>query len=278
MELTPEEVFALINTDNQFPIDFDVAWKWVGYNQKSDAKKILEATFDEGFDFSGEFLKNSRRGRPQEKIFLSVDCFKQFCMVAGTEKGKEVRRYFLNCETELKRRIEEERNQFKPDKQQVLMAAMVSQDVVSRKPKFDEDFYAMIYRLYGRGLKNHDPKSNARSPLVALLTNKLVYDRMLGGVASGGVKDTLNKVNPRRESGTRKDKHHWHFKELGRFHLETHIYAVKAIANIIPDGRWDLFMQMIERAFPNDAPLQLTLWSIHEQLEMELLKGLPESN
>jgi hypothetical protein len=28
-----------------------------------------------GFDFSGEFLKNGKRGRPVEKIFLTIDCF-----------------------------------------------------------------------------------------------------------------------------------------------------------------------------------------------------------
>ena len=276
MELTPEEVFALINTDNQFPIDFDVAWQWIGYTRKSDAKEVLESRFDKGFDFCGELRKNSKRGRPSEELFLTVDCFKQFCMVAGTQKGKEVRRYFLDCERELKRRIEEERNQFKPGKQQVLMAAMVSQDTVSRYPKFDDEFYTMLYRLYGKGLKDRDPKS--RPPYVAILTNKIVYDRMLGGVASGGVKDTLNQVNPRRASGTHKDKHHWHLKELGRFHLQTHLYTLKAIANMIPDGRWDLFMQAIKQAFPGDEPLQLTLWSIYEQIQMETLGDLPESN
>jgi phage anti-repressor protein len=39
--------------------------------------------------------------------------------MAGTQKGREIRIYFLNCEAELKRRIEEERNQSSQDRQRV---------------------------------------------------------------------------------------------------------------------------------------------------------------
>jgi anti-repressor protein len=116
MELTSEIVFAIIQSDKEFSVDFDIAWQWIGYSRKSDAKELLEDRFDNGFDFCGEFRKNGKRGRPIEKIFLTIDCFKQFCMMAGTQKGKEVRRYFLNCESELKRRIEEERSQSKQNR------------------------------------------------------------------------------------------------------------------------------------------------------------------
>jgi hypothetical protein len=30
--------------------------------------------------------------------FLTADCFKAFCMMAGTEKGKQVRKYYLKIE------------------------------------------------------------------------------------------------------------------------------------------------------------------------------------
>jgi anti-repressor protein len=73
----------------------------------------LEGSFDKGFDFCCEFSKNGQRGRPLEKIFLTIDCFKQFCMMAGTQKGKEVRRYFINCESELKKLLQQERDRNK---------------------------------------------------------------------------------------------------------------------------------------------------------------------
>lgn len=34
-------------------------------------------------------------GRPKTLIFLSVDCFKHFCMLAKTAKGKEIRDYYI---------------------------------------------------------------------------------------------------------------------------------------------------------------------------------------
>ncbi len=281
MQLTEEIVFGLLQSDQDFPIDFDDAWKWIEYTQKKTALSKLRNNFDKGSDYLGDDSdeddmdfalpngKAKRGGQNRNIIFLTVDCFKNFCMMAGTPRGREVRRYFLNCEKELKRRLEEERSQFKQDKQQVLIEAMVSKDVVSRKPKFDDEFYAMVYRLYGKGLKDRDPKSSQRPPYLAILTNNAVYNRMLGGVAPGGVKDTLDQVNPRRENGTRKNKHHSHLKELGRFHLETHLYTLKVMATLFPDGRWDLFMEAVTRAFPNDEPLQLTLWSVYEQIQME---------
>ncbi|MBW4469245.1 MAG: hypothetical protein KME45_03170 [Stenomitos rutilans HA7619-LM2] len=39
-----------------------------------------------------------------EQIYLTVDCFKSLAMMAGTDRGKEVRQYFLNCERDLKSR------------------------------------------------------------------------------------------------------------------------------------------------------------------------------
>jgi P63C domain len=189
-----------------------------------------------------------------------------FCMMAGTQKGREIRIYFLNCEAELKRRIEEERNQSSQDRQRQLVAAMVSKDVVSRQSRFPDSFYEMLYRKRGNGWENRDPKK-FRPSCVGTWTNNTVYDRMIGGTGQGGLKDTLNKVNPRRENGTRKNKHHYHLKEFGVYHLETHLYALTAIANTVPDGNWDMFMHKVKQAFPNNEALQLTLWDIYDQME-----------
>jgi len=272
MELTPEIVFSIIQSDEKFPVDFDVAWQWVGYTRKSYAKEVLEARFDKGFDFCRISCKNQMRGRPSQKIFLTIDCFKNFCMMAGTQKGKEVRRYFLNCEAELKRRIEEQRNQSIQDRQKQLVTAIVSENVVSRQSRFPEEFYQMLYRKRGQGWEARDP-NKFRPSCVGTWTNQTVYDRMLGGTEPGGVKEALNQVNPKRENGTRKDRHHWHLKELGVFHLQTHLYALTAIANTTPDGDWDKFMYRVNQAFPNNEALQLTLWDIFEEMGGALVQS-----
>lgn len=91
---------ALINSGEQFPVDFDAAWRWLMFATKASAKRKL-ANFLEGVDFSTSWLNNTK-GRPSEKIMLTVDCFKSLGMMAGTEQGKQIRKYFLDCERTVK--------------------------------------------------------------------------------------------------------------------------------------------------------------------------------
>jgi phage anti-repressor protein len=82
----------------QFPIDFDDAWVWLGYSTKQKAEQSLYGYFEEGLDFLTSGLKTSTGGRPSKLILLSVECFKQLGMLAKTEQGKVIRKYFLECE------------------------------------------------------------------------------------------------------------------------------------------------------------------------------------
>lgn len=102
MELSHETALALVRSADQFPVDFDEGWQWLGYSQKGHAKTAFEKCgFVEGVDFLRE-LEKSSGGRRPEKIYLTVECFKMFCMTAGTEQGRQTRLYFLKCEQELK--------------------------------------------------------------------------------------------------------------------------------------------------------------------------------
>lgn len=107
------ETFSeIVKSDSAFPIDFDRAWQWVGYSRKDSALRALCENFQEGVDFSIIHCskKNTQKGgelksyknKPISVYWLSADCFKSFCMMAGTDKGKEVRRYFLQCEKALR--------------------------------------------------------------------------------------------------------------------------------------------------------------------------------
>lgn len=98
MELSQSLVLSIVKSDERFPVDFDDAWQWIGYNAKSKAKNKLVNNFEEEVDFLPKWVKNPQGGRPSESIKLTVDCFKSLAMMAGTEKGKEIRRYFLECE------------------------------------------------------------------------------------------------------------------------------------------------------------------------------------
>lgn len=92
------EIAAL--SEDPFPVSFEDAWRWMGYARKDPAKRMLQTRFRKGADFSTG-LWESTGGRPAEAIRLTKGCFKQFCMVAGTEKGRQVREYFIACEEKL---------------------------------------------------------------------------------------------------------------------------------------------------------------------------------
>ncbi len=92
-------------SNEKYPVIFTDFVKWVGYSRKDNAKRTLVENFVENIDF-GVFLNieenpNSLGGRPSEIIKLTTDCAKSFAMLAQTERGKEVRKYFLKCEKEL---------------------------------------------------------------------------------------------------------------------------------------------------------------------------------
>lgn len=106
MEFSSELALALVQSTEQFPVDFDDAWQWIGYSSKQMARKKLVNNFETGVDFLIKGLKSSSGGRSSELIALTVDCLKSLGMMAGTQKGKEIRRYFLECERLAKKAAE----------------------------------------------------------------------------------------------------------------------------------------------------------------------------
>lgn len=86
----------------EFPVDFDLGWGMAGYARKSDAKRKLVAKstgLKEGIHyFCGKCRKNPTRGRPSDKLLLTNDAFKHFCLSAGTEKGFAIRQYYIEIE------------------------------------------------------------------------------------------------------------------------------------------------------------------------------------
>jgi phage anti-repressor protein len=115
-KLTENIVFDLVNSVDEFPVDFDLAYKWLEFLRKDNAKRsLIECGFKEGRDFQislpnegnstmslNQSSKSSNAGRKLEKIWLTTECFKSWGMMAATQKGKEVREYFLGCERKLK--------------------------------------------------------------------------------------------------------------------------------------------------------------------------------
>ena len=79
-----------------FVIDLDEVYQWMGFTTKGNAKRKLETSLDENGDYI-VFIQSDKNldggGRPMEKIMIKLKSFKDFCMVAQTQKAKQIRSY-----------------------------------------------------------------------------------------------------------------------------------------------------------------------------------------
>ena len=53
---------------------------------------------NQDFEVFHNFMENPNGGRPLIEYALTIDCAKEISMVEGNEKGKQARRYFIECE------------------------------------------------------------------------------------------------------------------------------------------------------------------------------------
>ena len=107
------------NQTTDFVIDLDNIWTWLGFQQKVNAKTLLEKNFVIEKDYQvllphlREKKTDSRGGHNKETIMLTLNCFKLFCIKADTKKSKEIHRYFIKLEEILHQIIQEESNELK---------------------------------------------------------------------------------------------------------------------------------------------------------------------
>jgi phage anti-repressor protein len=107
IDFSKDLALSLLESEEEYPVDLDKAWGWLGYNQKSDCLTKLKNNFEEGEDFSAKTLKRPSGGRPSNCIMLTIECFKSLGMMTGTEKGKQIRKYFIECEKIAKQKPED---------------------------------------------------------------------------------------------------------------------------------------------------------------------------
>jgi hypothetical protein len=104
---------------NDFVIDLDNVWNWLGFNQKYNAKCALEKNFTINKDYkiiapepSGAKNK-TKGGHNKEIIMLNIETFKKFCLKAGTKKADEIHDYYIKLENVLQEILIEEGNELK---------------------------------------------------------------------------------------------------------------------------------------------------------------------
>lgn len=104
---------------NDYVIDLDNVWKWIGFTNKAHSKRVLEKHFTINKNYKlmltqvGEQKKDIRGGHNKEIIMLNIDTFKKFCLKSCTKKADEIHDYFIKLETMLQEIIQEESNELK---------------------------------------------------------------------------------------------------------------------------------------------------------------------
>lgn len=120
---------------------------------------------------------------------------------------------------------------------------------------FPDDFYKQLFRLKGW---QYSPKSVKRPAVVGKITNNLVYDRL-----APGVRQELERKNPKLPTGRRKVHHHrWLSEDVGHPKLREHLAAVIALMKAA--AKWDDFKRMLERSLPK-YPKYPTLFDNQEE-------------
>ncbi|EPR0960154.1 antA/AntB antirepressor family protein, partial [Campylobacter coli] len=71
-------------------------------------RRINHYDFIENQDYIIELVYT--KGRPRKEYYVTLDMAKELCMVENNEKGRQARRYFIDCEKRLKN-LEQEKMQ-----------------------------------------------------------------------------------------------------------------------------------------------------------------------
>ena len=134
---------------NDFIIDLDDVWNWLGFSKKYHAKYLLEKQFiidkdykcllpkvlyqttehnnslyhevkqkiivddDEIVQNPKKESKSSRGGHNREIIMMNIKTFKKLCLKTGTKKADEIHDYFIKLEETLQEIINDESNELR---------------------------------------------------------------------------------------------------------------------------------------------------------------------
>ncbi|EAL1832549.1 phage antirepressor Ant [Campylobacter coli] len=88
------EIFQFLNSEQEYS-------NWI-------KNRISHYNFIENQDYIIELVYT--KGRPRKEYYITLDMAKELCMVENNEKGRQARRYFIECEKRLKN-LEQEKMQ-----------------------------------------------------------------------------------------------------------------------------------------------------------------------
>jgi phage anti-repressor protein len=108
-------VYMNYHPTNDYPINLEHIFKMIGFANKGNAMKTIKSNFVKDEDYKIVIFRTEKNldvkdlgGRRSEDVMLNIDTFKNLCMIAKTEKGKEIRKYYVKLENIYNQIIKEE--------------------------------------------------------------------------------------------------------------------------------------------------------------------------
>jgi phage anti-repressor protein/Fe-S-cluster formation regulator IscX/YfhJ len=94
-------IYMNYHPTNDYPINLENVFKMIGFANKGNAMKTIKSNFTKDEDYKLLIIpreKKQNAGRSEHEIMLNIDTFKNLCMLAKTDKGKEIRKYYVKLE------------------------------------------------------------------------------------------------------------------------------------------------------------------------------------
>ncbi|EOV0801237.1 antA/AntB antirepressor family protein [Campylobacter coli] len=124
-------------------------------------RRINHYDFIENQDYIIELVYT--KGRPRKEYYVTLDMAKELCMVENNEKGRQARRYFIECEKRLKN-LEQEKMQKLAFHQSLGYKSQLKQ----QKEHYENEIKALKYDL-------EQSKNNFKDKLNCILAKNGLY-------------------------------------------------------------------------------------------------------
>jgi len=118
-------VYLNYDATTDFVIDLDNVWKWLGFGQKVNAKRVLEKNFIKNKDYKLVLCQLAKQGQHvngghnKEIFMLNIETFKKFCLKSETKKADEIHNYFIKMENVIFEVINQECQELKQQLEQI---------------------------------------------------------------------------------------------------------------------------------------------------------------
>ena len=108
-------IYLHYHPTNEYPINLENVYKILGFATKGNAKRVLENNFVVDEDYKILLIRKDNQvhgGHNIEDVMLNIDTFKNLCMLIKTNKGKEIRKYYVKLENIFNKVVNEERVEY----------------------------------------------------------------------------------------------------------------------------------------------------------------------